>query len=72
MPGILEGIRVLELGEHVSAPFCAKLLADYGADVIKVEPPGEGDVARRTGPFAGDNPHPEKSIPFLYLNANKR
>jgi CoA:oxalate CoA-transferase len=72
MPGILEGIRVLELGEHVSAPFCAKLLADYGADVIKVEPPGEGDVARRTGPLAGDNPHPEKSIPFLYLNANKR
>jgi CoA:oxalate CoA-transferase len=72
MPRILEGIRVLESGEHVSAPFCAKLLADYGADVIKVEPPGEGDVARRTGPFAGDNPHPEKSIPFLYLNANKR
>ena len=72
MPGILEGIRVLELGEHVSAPFCAKLLADYGADVIKVELPGEGDASRRTGPFAGDDPHPEKSIPFLYLNTNKR
>jgi CoA:oxalate CoA-transferase len=72
VPGILEGIRVLELGAHVSAPFCAKLLADYGADVIKVELPGEGDASRRTGPFAGDDPHPEKSIPFLYLNTNKR
>lgn len=72
MAGILEGIRALELGEQVSAPFCAKLLADYGADVIKVELPGEGDPARRTGPFAGDDPHPEKSVPFLYLNTNKR
>ena len=46
MPGILEGVKVLELGEQVSAPFCARLLADYGADVIMVErreratPPG--------------------------------
>ena len=72
MPGILNGIRVLELGGHVSAPFCAKLLADYGADVIKVEPPGTGDEARRMGPFVGDDPHPDKCIPFLYLNTNKR
>ena len=72
MPGILNGIRVLELGGHVSAPFCARLLADYGADVIKVEPAGAGDEARRMGPFAGDDPHPDKSIPFLYLNTNKR
>ena len=72
MPGILNGIRVLELGGHVSAPFCARLLADYGADVIKVEPAGAGDDARRMGPFAGDDPHPDKSIPFLYLNTNKR
>ena len=70
--GILEGVRILDLGSHVSGPFCAKLLADYGADVIKVEPPDVGDVARRAGPFAGDDPHPEKSIPFLYLNTNKR
>ena len=68
----LDGVRVLELGGYVSAPFCGKLLADYGADVIKVEPPGAGDAARRMGPFAGDDPHPEKSIPFLYLNTNKR
>ena len=76
-PGIpqllpLNGVRVLELGGHVSAPFCARLLADYGADVIKIETPGVGDAARRMGPFAGDDPHPDKSIPFLYLNTNKR
>ena len=71
-PAILEGIRVVEVGSQVSAPFCARLLADYGADVLKVEPPGEGDEARRQGPFVGDDPHPDKSIPFLYLNTNKR
>ena len=68
----LDGVRVLELGGYVSAPHCGKLLADYGADVIKIEPPGGGDEARRMGPFAGDDPHPEKSVPFLYLNTNKR
>ena len=71
-PGLLNGVRVLELGGHTSAPFCAKLLADYGAEVVKVEPPGKGDPARRSGPFAGDDPHHEKSIPFLYLNTSKR
>ena len=68
----LDGVRALELGGYVSAPYCGKLLADYGADVIKIEPPGGGDEARRMGPFAGDDAHPEKSIPFLYLNTNKR
>ena len=71
-PAILEGVRVVELGSQVSAPFCARLLADYGADVIKVEPQGAGDEARRQGPFVGDDPHPDKSIQFLYLNTNKR
>ena len=70
--GLLEGIRVLELGGGTSAPFCTKLLADYGAAVVKIEPPGVGDPARRKGPFAGDDPHPENSLPFLYLNTNKR
>ena len=68
----LHGVRVLELGGYVSAPYCGRLLADYGADVVKIEPPGAGDEARRMGPFVGDDPHPEKSIPFLYLNTNKR
>ena len=72
LDGILSGIRVLDLGAGVSGPFCARLLADYGADVIKIEPPHLGDTARRSGPFAGDHPHPEKSIPFLFLNTNKR
>lgn len=51
--------------------YCGKLLADLGADVIKVEPPG-GDPVRRLGPFLDDDPDPEKSLPFLYFNANKR
>ena len=50
MPGILEDIRALELSATPSGAFCAKLLADQGADVVKVEPP-EGDVARREPPF---------------------
>ena len=69
---MLNGIRVLELGGDTSAPFCGKLLAQYGAEVIKVEPPGLGDPARRQGPFAGDDPNPEKNLPFLYLNTGKR
>jgi crotonobetainyl-CoA:carnitine CoA-transferase CaiB-like acyl-CoA transferase len=69
--GPLAGRRVLEVGELVSAPFAAKLLADCGAEVIKVEPP-DGDPARRHGPFPGDTPHPERSALFLYLNTSKR
>ena len=67
----LAGIRVVELGEGVSAPFCGKLFADFGADVVKVESPA-GDVARRWGPFPKDQPHPEKSGLFHFLNTNKR
>jgi crotonobetainyl-CoA:carnitine CoA-transferase CaiB-like acyl-CoA transferase len=68
---LLEGLRVLELGRFISAPYCGKLLADLGAEVIKVEPPGTGDPARQYGPFLHDEPHPERSGLFLYLNANK-
>jgi len=70
--GLLSGLRVLDLGSGISGPWCAKLLADYGAEVIKVELPGSGDAARRMGPFAGDDPDPEKSLAFLYLNTNKK
>ncbi|MCH7843858.1 MAG: CoA transferase [Chloroflexi bacterium] len=70
--GLLNGIRVLDLGSGISGPWCAKILADYGAEVIKVESPGSGDAARRMGPFAGDDPDPEKSLTFLYLNTNKK
>ncbi len=70
--GALEGIAVVELGQMVSAPYCARLFADYGADVVKVEPPERGDVARRWGPFPGDQPHPERSGLFHFLNTNKQ
>ena len=68
--GPLHGMRVIECGGMVSAPYAAKLMADLGAEVIKIEEPG-GDEARRRGPYPGDNPHPEKSGTFLYLNTNK-
>lgn len=55
----------------VAAPYTAKLMADMGAEVIKIERPGNGDTARTGGPFPGHLPHPEKSGLFLYLNANK-
>jgi benzylsuccinate CoA-transferase BbsF subunit len=69
--GALDGIRVIELGQMVSAPYCARLFADYGADVIKVEPP-EGDIARTMGPFPGDSPDPEQSGLYSFLNTGKR
>jgi len=70
--GALSGLKIVELGEFISAPHCGKLLADSGADVIKIEKPGFGDKARDWGPFPQDIPHPEKSGLFLYLNTNKR
>ena len=68
----LSHIKVLDFTQHLAGPYCTKLMADQGADVIKVERPGIGDVARRAGPFPGDAPHPEKSGLFLHLNTNKR
>ena len=68
----LTGVKVLDLTWHVAGPYCTKLLADYGAEVIKVEHPDGGDPARRLGPFPGDVPHPERSGTFLLLNTNKR
>src|SRR5262245_42253610 len=69
--GALAGLRIVEYAQGIAAPFAGKLLADYGADVVKVEPP-EGDRLRRHGPFAGDTPGPERSGPCSYLNTNKR
>ena len=67
----LSHLKVLELCNFVCGPYCTKLLADLGAEVIKVEPPGVGDESRRRGPFLNDIPHPERSGLFLYLNTNK-
>lgn len=70
-PSALADLKVLEYGDMVPGAYCARLLADAGADVIKVEPP-EGDSSRRSGPFPGDERDPDWSGLYLYLNANKR
>jgi len=67
----LEGLKVVEYGSFISAPYCAKLMADLGAEVIKIEEPGTGDESRRYGPFPDNVPHLERSGLFLYLNSNK-
>ncbi|RLC93426.1 MAG: hypothetical protein DRI39_05715 [Chloroflexi bacterium] len=68
----LSDVRVLDLTWYIAGPYCTKLLADYGAEVIKVERPGQGDPARSIGPFLDDEPDIEKSGLFLHLNTNKR
>jgi len=67
----LKGVSVLEYANFVAGPYCARLLADLGAEVIKVEAPANGDQSRTRGPYPQDKPHPETSGLFLYLNANK-
>jgi CoA:oxalate CoA-transferase len=67
----LSGLRVVEFARMISGPYCGKLLADLGAEVIKIEMPGIGDKSRTTGPFVNELPHPEQSGLFSYLNTNK-
>ena len=71
----LSGLKVVELTDRVSGQvagsFCARLLGDAGADVVKVEPP-EGDAYRRNGPYPAGVPDLDHSGLFLYLNSNKR
>src|SRR5688500_4104922 len=71
MEQALSDLIVLDLGDGIAAPYCARLLAAYGATVIKVEPPGDGDSTRTYGPFPRDEPHRERSGLYLYLNTNK-
>lgn len=71
MSGPFASLKVVEVGELASAPYASKLLADLGADVVKVERPGTGDRARHRGPYPKNQPNPEKSGLFLYLNTNK-
>ena len=68
----LSDVRVLDLSQDIAGPYAAHLLGAFGADVVKVEPPGVGDRTRRRGPFADDIPDPNRAAPFLYLNRNKR
>ena len=66
----LAGVRVLDVANR-SAAFAGRVLADLGAEVILVEPPG-GNSIRRDGPFLDDVPGPDRGFAHLYLNANKR
>ena len=86
MPGLLEGVKVLDLTHYIAGPYCTKLLSGLGADVVKIERPGKGDGARWLGPFAsggpeippgppfrkGGNVAPEDGAWFLYLNTAKQ
>jgi crotonobetainyl-CoA:carnitine CoA-transferase CaiB-like acyl-CoA transferase len=67
MTGALAGLKVLDLTGHLSGPYCAMMLADHGADVLKIERPGSGDDARRMPPFVEG-----ESAPFMIWNRNKR
>ena len=67
----LDGFRVIDLSTLFTGPYCTRMLSDYGAEAIKVEPP-TGDPSRAQGPFKDDIPDPEKSAPFLFLNTNKK
>ena len=68
----LKGLKVVEFGQMISGPYCAKLLADLGAEVIKIESPKGGDKSRAVGPFLSNMPHYERSGLFSYLNTSKR
>ena len=64
----LEGIKIVDLSAALTGPFCTQLLADFGAEVLKIEPPGKGDMLRAFGPpyLKGESPY------FLLTNRNKR
>jgi crotonobetainyl-CoA:carnitine CoA-transferase CaiB-like acyl-CoA transferase len=68
MPEALKGVRVLDCSQILAGPFCSMLLADMGADVIKIEKPTGGDDTRRMGPPFIDT----ESAAFLAMNRNKR
>jgi crotonobetainyl-CoA:carnitine CoA-transferase CaiB-like acyl-CoA transferase len=64
--GPLRGLRVLDLTEHMAGPFCTMILADMGAEVVKLERPGQGDSSRAMGDGHERNPY------FRYINRNKK
>ena len=67
----LQNIKVLDLSSYIAGPYCGSLLADLGADVIKVEPP-LGDRLRTYPPFANDKEDVEHGIYNLHFDAGKR
>ncbi|MBI2906805.1 MAG: CoA transferase [Chloroflexi bacterium] len=70
-PGALSHVKAVEYCRTPAGSYCAKLMADLGAEVVKIEEPRQGDPARKRGPFSGDIPDSEGSGLFLYLNTNK-
>jgi crotonobetainyl-CoA:carnitine CoA-transferase CaiB-like acyl-CoA transferase len=74
LPPPLAGVRVVDLTRVMTGPYCTMMLADLGADVVKVEQPGRGDDTRHWGPplVGGDGDHPGESAYFLSVNRNKR
>jgi len=68
----LRNLKILELSNGVAGEYCGKLLADFGAEVIKIERPGTGSETRHMGPFGAAGPEAERSGLFAYLNTNKR
>ena len=71
MTGALDGLRVVEIAEEISGPYCGKLFVDLGAEVTKIEAPA-GDSLRRWGPFPDGEPDPDRAGLFEYLNVGKR
>jgi crotonobetainyl-CoA:carnitine CoA-transferase CaiB-like acyl-CoA transferase len=73
MPGhLLSGTSVIEWAEGLSAAYCGRILAELGAEVVKVERPGTGDALRHEGPFAPCPPYASDAALFAYVNAGKR
>jgi len=70
--GPLSGIRVVDVGTRISAPFCAGLLGELGADVIKVELPGQGDFMRSMGPFVPVDDGPDYSLSWAVEGRGRR
>jgi CoA:oxalate CoA-transferase len=67
----LDDLKIIEYADMLSGAMCGKMFAGMGAQVIKIESPNGGDPIRRHPPFADDDPHPEKSGSYLYLNTGK-
>lgn len=72
MPGLLEGVKVVDFTHYFAGPYCTKLLATLGAEVIKIERPGRGDPIRNLPPFASQRLTAESGAWFLYLNTSKK
>jgi crotonobetainyl-CoA:carnitine CoA-transferase CaiB-like acyl-CoA transferase len=69
---LLRGSTVIEWADGIPAAYCGRILAELGAEVLKIERPGAGDALRREGPFTSHQPYGDDSALFAYVNAGKR